>query len=239
MGTLVDLGLSCQSEVKKRLCEVISKFLAGVPNKYDEFKAGVYLHLVEGFEVDNFGAVGDRYLLDSLGIPDGPPEFYRKGAQLVIDFQQQHAESWWRSEGLLHARVVSYAEFDLTPPPGGQPPLAGSRYQQNGYHGVRQTEERILPTRLPFNSNVDRSLCSENQLLAAICEDLVGSRPVNSKALLAKVTGWLRLFVTGAPCLSCVGAMRQFQLLLPQVTLFVSIGDELQYDAMESPNRAS
>mmetsp|Transcript_22996 Transcript_22996/g.72385 ORF Transcript_22996/g.72385 Transcript_22996/m.72385 type:complete len:113 (-) Transcript_22996:71-409(-) len=106
-------------------------------------------------------------------------------------------------------------------------PLQGSRYQQNGYHGARPLQLWILPTPLPRSALVDRSLCSEGQLLSGLCSELAG--PETAEGLLRGVRGWLRLYVTGAPCLSCVGAMRQFQLLLPGVSLSVCIGEELQH----------
>mmetsp|Transcript_1828 Transcript_1828/g.4098 ORF Transcript_1828/g.4098 Transcript_1828/m.4098 type:complete len:130 (-) Transcript_1828:85-474(-) len=125
--------------------------------------------------------------------------------------------------------------MDLDLPLSGRPPLRASRYQQNGYQGVRSGAAWIVPTVLPINGNVDRGLCSESQLLAGVCEELSSLGAVgtfactNSRRLLREARGWLSLFVTGAPCLSCVGAMRQFQLHLPRVALTVSIGRELQH----------
>jgi len=188
--------------------------------------------MVDACEVDNFGTKGDRFLLDAMGMHEGPPEFSAKGKRLVLDYQERHAETWWRSEGLLHQRVVSYAEFEMIPS-RDRPAISGKRFQQNGFHGTRHSSEQIVPTTLPFNSNVDRSLCSEFQLLNGLCEELLGPSAGDAQATLASVQGWLHIFVTGAPCLSCVGAMRQFQLLLPSVTLKVSIGPELQYAALE------
>merc|ERR1711920_1089656 len=95
--------------------------------------------------------------------------------------------------------------------------------------GMRSGPDWISPTSLPFNHLVDRSLCSEYQLLSRVCEELAGA--VSGEAWRA-TRGWLWLFVTGAPCLSCVGAMRQFQLLLPKVEFAVTIGDEVQCDAL-------
>lgn len=204
-----------------------------MPSTVEDFRSGRYQKLVELFEVDNFGSKGDRFLLDQLGIFEGPLDFMAKASQLVVDYQHEHAETWWRSEGLLHQRVVSYTEFELCRP-GKSLPLSGERFQQNGFHGTRQMADRIMPTTLPFNHNVDRSLCSEFQLLAGLCEDFFGPVPGDERACLDGVQGWLHLFVTGAPCLSCVGAMRQFQLLLPLVRLKVSIGAELQYAALEA-----
>merc|ERR1711924_309761 len=131
-----------------------------------------------------------------------------------------------------HARVISYAELELKSSRGGAI-LTSSRYQQNGYQGSRRLFDGITATRLPFNHNVDRSLCSEFQLLVGVCQELLGPELRDDFCFLATVQGWLRLFVTGAPCLSCVGAMRQFQLLLPSVSFTVSIGNELQYNPLD------
>jgi len=249
LGTLVDVGLPCLDIVKRRLQLTLSKFADGIPGTLDAYKRGDYVRHVEELDVDNFGSVGDRHLLQRLGITAPSADFSAKARLLVMEYNHQHEADWWRSEGLLRARVVSYAEFHLVPhfcqqgskPTSGPPlphrgelhgvPLCGHRYQTNGYQGVRQSEERITPTPLPCNRNVDRSLCSEFQLLAAVVDELATGGPDPSHAL-AKTRGNLQLYVTGAPCLSCVGAMHQFRLLLPDVHLEVAVGEELAFDAM-------
>eukprot|EP00811_Abedinium_folium_P028012 NODE_4302_length_1908_cov_6.608647.p1 GENE.NODE_4302_length_1908_cov_6.608647~~NODE_4302_length_1908_cov_6.608647.p1 ORF type:complete len:300 (-),score=78.50 NODE_4302_length_1908_cov_6.608647:265-1164(-) len=234
LGTLGDLQLPCQAAVETRLHQRIDAFLARLPATVEDFRRGGYLELVEDFEVDNFGAAGDRRILDAIGIRCGQSDFGERAARFAVEYQEQHAETWWRSECLLHARVVSYAEFDLTADGGGGA-LHGSRFQQNGYQGAaRRGQEWILPTRLPLNCNVDRSLCSEAQLLAGICDDLM-----SPTGMLQSARGYLRLFVTGAPCLSCIGSMRQFQLLLPHVALSVDIGEELHCDAVDQQAHAA
>jgi len=224
----VDLELPCQTALKQQLLKILSSFAECVPNTIQEFERGKYQTLVEDFDMDNFGSWGDRQLLDMLGIHEGPQDFATRGARLVIEYQEQHAESWWRSEGLFHQRVVSYAEMNLELAHDGRH-IQGCMYQQNGFQGVRHAGNFILATALPFNHNVDRSLCSENQLLSRVCGECLNWNKAPQKSLLAQVKGWLKLFVTGAPCLSCVGAIHQFQLLLPKVVLTVAIGPELQH----------
>lgn len=234
LGTLADLDLPCQDAIRLRLREVLTSFLAEVPSSLEGFRSGVYGRLVEDFELDNFGSFGGRFLLDSVGIQEGPSEFAERAARLVVAHQEEHASTWWRSDGLLHQRVVSYAEFCLEPPARlNERPLQGHRFQQNGYHGTRSGPGWLCATPLPINHLVDRSLCSENQLLSGICEELAGARTAGSAVeRLRGAQGWLHLFVTGAPCLSCVGAMRQFSLLLPGVEFRVTIGEELRYNAL-------
>lgn len=229
LGTLVDLGLPCHDAVARRLEDVVSHFLLGIPSSITGFRQGEYARHVELFEVDNFGSVGDRHLLTYRGVLDPDAAFRVRAKARVLEHNQQHLRSWWRTEGLLHARVLSYAEFDLAPGHGG-PALFGHRFQQNGYHGSRESDEYILPTTLPFNHNVDRGLCSEYQLLARLCSEVIGTA-ANGFVVLANTTGAVQLYVSGAPCLSCIGAMCQFGLLLPRVSFGVSIGEELPFDA--------
>lgn len=243
LGTLADLNLPCSDAVELRLREVVLQFADGVPNSLAGFEKGDYARLVEYFDLDCFGSRGDSYLLSLLCIAEAPRDFSERAALLVVQFQKRHAETWWRSDGLLHQRVVSYAEMDVEPFAARNcGALRSPRFQQNGYHGMRQGQDWIVATSLPLNSNVDRSLCSEYQLLSQVCEDLAGSRLQLSgpsrqqvapgRQLLAGARGWLRLHVTGAPCLSCIGAMHQFQLLAPGVQLSISIGEELQFEGI-------
>lgn len=229
--------------MERRLREAVGRFVAAVPGSLEGFRSGAYSRLVDEFEVDNFGACGDRALLELLGIPEAPADFAEEGSGLAVAFQEEHAESWWRAESLLHQRVVSYADL-LAELPAGRGPrstmFSGCYFQQNGYQGRRPAEPWIVPTQLPVNHNVDRSLCSESQLLGRLCEELAGASglpggPESSRLLawLGQVQGRLWLFVTGAPCLSCVGALRQFRLLLPGVGLRVSIGPELQRELVD------
>eukprot|EP00439_Symbiodinium_sp_Y106_P077381 s1485_g16.t1 len=121
-------------------------------------------------------------------------------------------------------QVVSVAEIDIR---AGDFQVNSMSFQKNGFDGWRPSKDWLRPTVLPFNSLVDRSLCSENQLLSKLYEKL-------HNAALSKTScrpfGRVQLYVTGAPCLSCVGAMRQFSMLLPLVQLNVSIGPEIRPD---------
>ncbi|CAJ1350222.1 unnamed protein product [Effrenium voratum] len=159
-----------------------------------------YARVVEDMEVDNFGVWGGRLLLRRLGLEEPPPSFSDKAAALVLAHNEQQLASWWRSENLLHQRVLSFAEVDITI---GDAQVSGGRFQQNGYQGWRPKEDWIRATTLPCNALVDRSLCSENQLLAKLCEDIAQLCP--SQGQWPDARGDLQLYVTGAPCLSCAG----------------------------------
>ncbi|CAE7782305.1 unnamed protein product [Symbiodinium sp. CCMP2456] len=223
LGTLADLNLPCQGAVEEELRVIIQQFAEDVPSSIDGFRSGRYQSLVEDLAVDSFGSWGDQLLLDLLGIPECTLDFRQKATKLAEEYQEQQ-QSWWRSESLLRAQVVSVAEIDIR---AGDVQVTSLRFQKNGFDGWRPSKEWLRPTALPFNVLVDRSLCSENQLLSKLYEKL-------HDAALSKTScrpsGRVQLYVTGAPCLSCVGAMRQFSMLLPLVQLNISIGPEIRPD---------
>lgn len=226
LGTLADLDLPCSSAVRRLLQDLVHDFARQMPRTLAEYRAGRYARLLRDFEVDCFGSFGDRLLLNSLGIHEAPEDFFLRAAARVAEYENENRSFWWRSEGLMHQRVLSYAELELRLP--GSSAVVACRLQQNGYQGSRPLHPFLIATTLPLNGNVDRGLCSEFQLLEKCLEDL----SAGSTAKLAGATGWLQLFVTGPPCLSCAGAMHQFKLEMPLVLFSVSIGEELQYRGM-------
>merc|ERR1712032_648385 len=91
-----------------------------------------------------------------------------------------------------------------------------------GERSEREASWSLRPLPSPISGLVDRSLCSEFQLLTAIIEVCSQGGGVSN----ADVQGGVRLFVSTAPCVSCLWAIRQFQLLFPRVCLQVGNGEE-------------
>merc|ERR1712039_426900 len=103
----------------------------------------------------------------------------------------------------------------------------GSLHTQNGARDCAPAHPRWLySTPLPINAFVQRELCAEFQLLEITCDQLFATMAANGATSRSEVSGDLQVFVTGACCISCVGAVRQFQLLWP--SLSVSIGMSLR-----------
>lgn len=131
----------------------------------------------------------------------------------------------------MHRRVFSYAEYNLKVGSSG-PPLAGSFVRENGRkERGGQDKVQTCPLRAlssPISGLVDRSLCSEFQLLDAVMEvlSLSGGGGVAGDRRGHSVQGVVRLFVSTAPCVSCIWVLRQFQLLLPQAAVEVANGEE-------------
>lgn len=227
MGTLVDLGLNCQEAIETRLQDEILSFLRRFPRSLEGFRRGEYQQLVDEFEIDNFGSAGDRFLLGQLEIHAASEEFKQKAVSLCAKYREEHKAGRWRSDGLLHQRVVSWAQYEFTWP-GQKNRLIGTRFQQNGYQGTPRKKNWLCATTLPLNLMVDRRLCSEFQLYSAVCDEILAAGgPLAEERPAHAVQGFLRLYVPSALCASCVGATAQFRLLLPAIAFEVVVGDEL------------
>jgi len=86
---------------------------------------------------------------------------------------------------------------------------------------------------LAVNAAVDRAACAEFQLLSHLAKTLLvdtikeaspkhmchPSNGANTMKPQTDIRGEVRLFVSTTPCLSCLAAMRQFQLLFPSVSI--------------------
>mmetsp|Transcript_82442 Transcript_82442/g.233828 ORF Transcript_82442/g.233828 Transcript_82442/m.233828 type:complete len:210 (+) Transcript_82442:277-906(+) len=184
--------------------------------------------------VDSFGHVGSRLLWDALGVPEPPAEFCGRARGRIEDAASaggapaQHAES----AGHRHRRVFAYAEYDLEPPPG-EPEIRGSMLFENGFRALRAGQRWLQHTPLPINSWVDRSLCSEAQMMAAFCSQLKqeGLADADNTELNSMLHGSLYVYTSAPPCMSCVGVLWQFRLLFRGVELRFSSGSGRGLDA--------
>ena len=109
----------------------------------------------------------------------------------------------------------------------GHSELQGSYVAVSGVDDSLRGTRWISPIQLPLGKQVDRSLCGEFQVLAKLCDEVIEHE---SEVLTfpSKVTGTLQLFVTAAPCLSCIAAVYQFHRLFPKIKLDVSWDSKVQ-----------
>merc|ERR1712060_985615 len=78
----------------------------------------------------------------------------------------------------------------------------------------------LCPTELVVNRWVDRALCAEFQLLDELCGNLEGAAPwLEDPRRRREIVGFVRLLTSMSPCVSCLCAVRQMQLLLPGVRI--------------------
>merc|ERR1712032_1215559 len=133
-------------------------------------------------------------------------------------------------------RVFGYAEYDVMAHQchgGLAPHVEGHLFSECGFRGLRcsaattrsgdglagQQSGLIQAFTLPNSSHVDRTLCAEYQILDELCGVLATVSPHGRRE---DIVGVVYLFTTTSPCLSCLGAIRQFQLLFPEVSLEAS-----------------
>lgn len=168
--------------------------------------------------VDNFGGRGTRMLFDATGVEDVSSDFHMRAAPRLVPPPLASGTSM--QDGPTLFKVFGYAEYNLERPIA----LTGSCLCENGLSNPAASHPRWLcPTRLPINAYVDRELCAEFQALEATCETISGALRAGDAASRAEVRGTFQLIVSGACCISCVGAVRQFQLIWPGLSIAVGM----------------
>lgn len=209
LATLVDLSLPGAAALESRLRERVLRFAAAWLRP-----PGCPLgQLLLNWQVDNFGLQGTALLMGKMGVRTPVAELERRGlARMALE--ERSREAGQRERRFFYKdRVYCYCEFALQP--AGSAEMSGILVKEYSFLGTRAGKSGLLwSTVLPINELVDRSLCAEFQALSELCDRLddVGRR---------QVTGHVSLLTTGASCLSCVNAFRQFLSLFPGVALGV------------------
>merc|ERR1740129_315594 len=223
LATLVDIDLPGCESLAERLTAQVGKFADRWLTE-DAFKASN--SLLFDWQVDNFGVVGTALLLSRVGVhrPVGSAVQDRALARVAAE-EAGRGENDWRAQRFFYKeRVYCYTEHHLEHPSAKEPEsLLGSMLKENSFlgEGTRAGKTGLLKSMvLPINELVDRTLCAEFQTLSELC-DLLDSVGVCGKPSRCFVTGTVWLWTSGASCLSCVGVMRQFLHLFPNVTLEV------------------
>lgn len=168
--------------------------------------------------MDNFGGVGTRKLLASLGIKEPLFEFTSR----AVEKFPQICSTNIATNGPTEFKIYSYAEFNVTSLPT---PLVGDLFRENGCRNPGNSRPRWLrAVPLPINIFVERELCAEFQLLEAVCNTISAAiSSCNNEASREKVFGNVDILISSASCVSCVGAIRQFQLLWPAIHVTVGM----------------
>lgn len=195
-----------------------------MPRHLGGWRDGSYQQLVRDFGVGNFGAVGTRLLYERMGVSEPDDAFHQRALQhmprpgrMMGDLYSSHD----CGPLFVRVRVMSYAEhdFNITDSKGTTRSLRGEGVYENGKTAGTRWLVPVQPPSCPF---ADRGTCSEFRMLTAFCEALAreGWRPGAS----GLVTGSLVVWVSGPCCVSCVGAVAQFRLLLPGIDVRLAGG---------------
>lgn len=248
LGILADARLACRDEVEQALRPHADRFIGALPRSLDAAALAVFSTLLNEMRIDNFGARGVRYVLEKMGVQPPEAAFRERAAeQICLSASAAAAASAGGDDGkalkvaqealsgaaLVHRRVFSYVEYVATVSSrgGAARPIDGFMSRENGRRNERRGEDiRTWPLKAvisPISGLVDRTLCSEFQLLCELIDIIRRAfGPVGSQVDMAAVRGQVRLFVSTAPCVSCLGAVHQFRLMLPSIVLEVANGEE-------------
>eukprot|EP00746_Dinoflagellata_sp_MGD_P144459 gnl/MRDRNA2_/MRDRNA2_77197_c0_seq1.p1 gnl/MRDRNA2_/MRDRNA2_77197_c0~~gnl/MRDRNA2_/MRDRNA2_77197_c0_seq1.p1 ORF type:complete len:190 (+),score=26.86 gnl/MRDRNA2_/MRDRNA2_77197_c0_seq1:323-892(+) len=174
--------------------------------------------------------MGSSFLLEELGFACVSRSFALRAAHVISPAKSESLlglrEPAIDNSGAL-GNACSLAEYHVTLPCTETQPLLqldGSLLRKNGFsdrarqsvdifgervHGTQVAAQMLHAVRFARN-RIDRRACSEFRLLCQLAA-LEPARP----------SGTVQLFISRAPCISCIGAMIQFQRLCPDIALLV------------------
>lgn len=180
---------------------------------------------MDSVRIDNFGIVGTRILMDSLGVRDLPASFRERATPFIPRLGRLTSEVP-RGEGVswMRTRVVNYWEYNLEWP-GGR--LQGAENGENALHERARDSRWLRAVTPPFNPFADRRTCSEFRSFDRLLEELSRAGTSADENLRGRVSGCIMMLINAPPCVSCIGVMQQFQLLYPRVVLHISGGRDL------------
>mmetsp|Transcript_154492 Transcript_154492/g.280699 ORF Transcript_154492/g.280699 Transcript_154492/m.280699 type:complete len:596 (-) Transcript_154492:84-1871(-) len=192
-----------------------------------------YARNMADFGVDNFGKIGGRCLLNQIGIGKANENWAANAKQYVnawADGVGKRAGDW--KANTVHRRIYVFSEYHFASTLRPYAPLLeGCSFQLNGLRQDPDTARRpwLCAVPLPISKWVDRTLCAEFQLLAEVC-DMINRTGIelSSPELRHSVYGLLQMYLSEPSCVSCVGAMKQFQTLFPGVDMLVEFSSVVE-----------
>jgi len=227
-----EVGFGAASLLGDRLKEAVDLLSSALPASLEPQAWLGYERTVRQLQVLNLRPAATRQFLDTMGVGRAPGEFSSRAVRCIRSLAGEGARPVIPGIGrgvVDTTRVFAYAEYSIAPIGGPGPAMDGCLSRESGLHGSTMAQlaslgESIAPWlrafSLPNSSHVDRARCAEFQVLVELCRLFV------TEATMPKpqpsVVGVLLVFTTTSPCLSCLGVIRQFQLLFPEVLLEVS-----------------
>jgi len=224
LAWLADIGLDCHEEIERLLNRDISMVWEGFPADPEHFD-DAFMKSLKRMRVDNFGAVGNRLLLNYMGIEHASGSLEDRAMLMICAHRREDPREDPNETKFggptRHKRVFSYAEYRVLGACLGPNAIEGAMIQENGARGPHFEDTPLRPVPLPINQRVERSACSEFLLLSELCA-LIQKSGAQQEEERSAVSGSLRLYSTGPSCVSCVATIWQFHLRFPQ--LLVEVG---------------
>jgi len=223
--TLVDVNLQCHEVLESLLGMVIEWALDAFPATMEDWTVDAQLHAIESLQVDNFGFAGTRFALDCLGIPEASAHFNTRAASRC----QSHAR---RSSGpMAGLRRFVFAECHLACAVscGGRQDgqvLDGELLKEGCYARTNRAPSHSRPG-VVCSASAGWACCDSGVM--QLLDDLLGAIG-DAEGGHAVTDGAVDVYVTGPPCISCLGVFRQLQLTLPRVAVAVTVGRHVGRD---------
>jgi len=230
LAFLTEVGLEVSSHpvLLARMDDIIGRLFAALPKTVEQWRRGADLRNLREVRIDHLGSVGTRLMLERAQVPP-PDEAFTQRASATFPPWGVVVVGASRLGGHLvprgapvpqQRRIFCYAEYAFCTPGRSEDLVEGRLLREHGFQGLRRWQKGWLrATTLPVNPNVDRSVCAEFQVLNELCDLVHQEGLADDLAQCAEVEGSVSMLVSTTPCLSCVGAVLQFSLLLPKVVL--------------------
>lgn len=242
LGILADANIGCCEAVEAALEPYVQQFFAAMPLSLDAWTSGEFPDFLRDLRVDNFGARCTRRVFEYMGLKEPRGDFCER-AKVKIKHEiaslggcASDCALALSGSALVHRRVFSFAEYHLDLPGGGVDPIVGTVVKESGNRSggggtVGSNVRHAWPLQAatsPISGLINRTLCSEFQLLCAVVDIVQSSFSgvTGSCDFHSRVHGNVRLFISTAPCVSCLGVIRQFQLLFSCTAIEVANGEE-------------
>jgi len=199
-AAMIDAGIRSK-ELERFLHGALDGFLEVLPTTPETWQSAHPTLLSKSVVADNVGLCGTSKLLHAWKIQTADAAFVQR-AEEAADVSSDSAWAFleWRSDEAPEGGSA----VCMTGPSSEVPSEADSWWQE-------ESVLRAFP--LAVRRSVERAACAEFRLLSRLAAELEGSstRDVNLEV-------WL--FASKTPCLSCLAAMRQFQILFPRASLY-------------------
>lgn len=241
---LTDYELIDDEVVHERLASEVVRVWRSLPDSPGGL-GQPFLEMLQHVQVDSLGGVGSRMLLGHLNVRETDPAFDRRALEVIeqhrVEDPRENPQETMFGGPTRHKHVFSYAEYrieNFSQLGCSEDVVEGAVLQENGARSQWSVQSPLQSAPLPINRRVDRAACSEFLLLSTVCIVLRDAGACGQHER-SQLVGLLRLWSTGPSCLSCLAAIRQFQLLFPGVQLEIGFPilhvAETVFDLCEAP----
>lgn len=220
--TLVDIAeLPCQETLARRLGAVLYHILEAFPKSPEAWRTESYVEFLVDLKVDGFGAIGTQFLYSRMDINE-PSLSFRSNALEQLRESAQRCSQTVRPPGAGRGAICALASYTLHVPwARGNPHLSGTMIRDLSDQGQQRGSSRWLQVAklLSVGTHLDRALQPTYAIFGELCHILEEARAMGSPEDRLQCTGLVQLVTSHDPCVSCIGGIRQFQQLLPNIKI--------------------